>query len=98
MDKWQDIASAPKDGTLLDVLFDPATAERDAAGSMAEFYAPGCTRRKNPSQPIIERVAFINRHFRPVMDDGFPLHACDMAVTLTKWRRHGLPTPPETTA
>lgn len=98
MDNWQPIETAPKDGTLLDVLFDPATAERDTAGSMAEFYAPGCTRRTKPTQPLIERVAFINCHFRPVMEDGYTLYACDMAVTLTKWRRHGLPPSPEKTA
>lgn len=92
MNDWQPIETAPRDGTLLDVLFDPATAEIDHGGrrplSMAEFYAPGSTRRKDPALPIIERVEFSNRHFRPVTEDGTRLYACDMAITLTQWRRH----------
>lgn len=95
MSEWQDIASAPKDGTLLDVMFDPVTAEIDYSGrrplSMAEFYVPGSTRRTKPEPPVIERVEFSNRHFRPVMECGTRLYACDMAVTLTKWRPHRSP-------
>ena len=87
---WQPIDSAPRDGTLIDVLFDPATAEIDRSGrrplSMAEFYAPGSTRIVSPAQPLIERVEFSNRHFRPVSEDGDRFYACDMAVTLTHWR------------
>lgn len=88
--EWQPIEQAPRDGTLLDVMFDPATAEIDYSGkrplSMADFYAPGSTRRKDPTPPVIERVEFSNRHFRPVMECGTRLYACDMAVTLTHFR------------
>lgn len=87
---WLPIDTAPRDGTLIDVLFDPQTAEIDYGGrkpvSMAEFYAPGSTRRSNPTEPLIERVEFSNGHFRPVTDDGTRLYACDMAITLTHWR------------
>jgi hypothetical protein len=64
---WIEFASAPKDGTLIDVKFNSATAEPD----MAEFYAPGCTRQRKPTEPIIENVAFVNGSFKPVVDgDG----------------------------
>lgn len=86
---WQPINSAPKDGTLLDVLFDPATAEIDRGGrrplSMAEFYAPGSTARRNPAEPLIENVEFSNYSFRPVTEDGTRLHGI-ISVTLTHWR------------
>jgi hypothetical protein len=95
MTTFQPMATAPRDGTLLDVQFDPATAEIDRSGrkplSMAEFYVPGSTRRKDPVPPVIERVEFSNRHFRPVMECGTRLYACDMAVTLTGWRLHEVP-------
>lgn len=82
---WMPISTAPRDGTMIDVLFDPTTADRDRMGSLAEFYAPGCTRRKNPTEPVIEGVHFSNRHFRPGKpEDRFT--ACDMSVTLTHWR------------
>ena len=61
---WRPIVSAPKDGTLLDVLFDVPTAEPE----MAEFYAPGCSRKKAAEEPIIENVAFVNGNFAPVID------------------------------
>jgi hypothetical protein len=86
---WRTIDSAPRDGTLLDVLFDPATAEIDRSGrrplSMAEFYVPGSTARRNPVEPLIENVEFSNRHFRPVTEDGTRLYAI-LSVTLTHWR------------
>lgn len=86
--EWQPIATAPQDGTLLDVLFDPHTAEIDHGGrrplSMAEFYAPGSTRRKNPAEPLIANVEFSNRCFRPV-HEGTRLHGI-LSVTLTHWR------------
>jgi hypothetical protein len=92
MSEWQPIETAPRDETMIDVRFDPTTAERDEMGSLAEFYAPGCTRRKNPTEPVIEGVHFSNRHFRPGRP-GEGYHACDMAVTLTHWRA---PTTPNT--
>lgn len=96
MGEWQPANTAPQDGTLMDVLFDPATAEIDYSGrralSMAEFYAPGSTRRKNPEPPIISRVEFSNRHFRPVMEDGTRLHGI-ISVTVTHWRPHQEPHP-----
>lgn len=89
MTEWQPIASAPRDGTLLDVLFDPRTAEIDRSGrrplSMAEFYAPGSTHKHDPAEPLIERVEFSNRHFRPLGEDGTRLYAI-LSVTLTHWR------------
>jgi hypothetical protein len=84
---WQPIATAPRDGTLLDVRFDPTTAEVDAVGSLAEFYAPGCTRRRKPAEPVITGVEFSNGHFRPVCQ-GSPdvkMHGI-VSVTLTHWR------------
>ena len=88
-DGWQAIESAPKDGTLLDVLFDPVTAEIDRSGrrplSMAEFYAPGSTARRNPAEPLIENVEFSNYSFRPVTEDGTRLYGI-ISVTLTHWR------------
>jgi hypothetical protein len=89
MTEWQSIDTAPRDGTLLDVLFDPATAEIDRSGrrplSMAEFYAPGSAARRNPALPLIERVEFSNHSFRPVMKDGTRLHGI-ISVSLTHWR------------
>jgi hypothetical protein len=35
---------------------------------MAEFYAPGCTRKKAPAEPIIENVVYLNGGFKPVVD------------------------------
>lgn len=84
MNDWQPIETAPRDGRLIDVKFEPKTAERDSKGSLAEFYAPGCTTGK--AEPIIERVEFSHGHFRPVSGFGARLYACDMAVTLTHWR------------
>ncbi len=86
---WSAIDSAPRDGTLLDVLFDPASAQIDRSGrrplSMAEFYVPDSTARRNPVEPLIENVEFSNRHFRPVTEDGTRLYAI-LSVTLTHWR------------
>lgn len=85
MTEWHPMETAPRDGTMLDVRFDPGTAERDRMGSLAEFYAPGCTRRRDPTEPVILGVHFSNRHFRPGLPgDGFC--ACDLSVTLTGWR------------
>ena len=61
---WVEIASAPKDGRLLDVKFVVETAEP----GMAEFYARGCTHGKGGSGPVIENVAFVNGSFKPVID------------------------------
>lgn len=61
---WQPIETAPRDGTLIDLRFDPAREGREGA----EFYAPGSTRRKEPAEPVIENVVFCNGHFRPVVD------------------------------
>ncbi|KWU26348.1 hypothetical protein [Burkholderia cenocepacia] len=67
IEQWQPIGTAPKDGRLLDLLFDIKTAELGSA----EFYAPGCTRRRNPTEPLIENVAYVNGGFKPVVDaDG----------------------------
>lgn len=96
--QWRPMVSAPKDGTLLDVLFDIRTAEP----GMAEFYVPGCTRKKEPEEPIIENVAFVNGNFAPVIDaeggkvvaalkgdwgdtQGSTFHSI-MRVSLTHWR------------
>lgn len=99
---WMEIVSAPKDGTLLDVKFLVATAEP----SMAEFYAPGCTRELDPSDPVIENVAFVNGSFKPVIDsDGARLVALlaggwgseagtgygIASVMLTHWRPAAFP-------
>lgn len=89
MTEWQPIASAPRDGTLLDVLFDPDSAEIDRSGrrplSMAEFYAPGSTRKRDKTEPLIEKVEFSSGHFRPITDEGTRLHGI-LSVTLTYWR------------
>lgn len=99
---WQPIDTAPRDGTLIDVLFDVQTAEQ----GMAEFYAPGCTRKKEPASPVIENVAFVNGSFKPVIDaagvravaavaggwgevDGVAYGI--MSVTLTYWRPAAFP-------
>lgn len=83
---WQPMESAPRDGTLLDVRFDPATAERDSVGSLAEFWAPGSTRTRNPAEPVIRNVVLENRHFRPRPIRSMRMPACDMSITLTGWR------------
>jgi hypothetical protein len=62
--KWMDFASAPKDGTLVDLKFRVEDAEPGAA----EFFAPGCTCTLNPTEPIIENYAFVNGSFRGVVD------------------------------
>lgn len=85
---WHPMETAPKDGTILDVKFDPASAEVDAAGSLAEFYAPGCTRKINPSEPIIESVYFQNRHFRLFVPGLKTTMPGIVSVTLTHWRLH----------
>ncbi|MFK4706028.1 hypothetical protein ABIC83_002867 [Roseateles asaccharophilus] len=59
---FEPIATAPKDGTLLDVKFNPATAEP----GMAEFYVQGSTSSSDPVEPVIENVAFVNGRFTPV--------------------------------
>ena len=51
-ESWEPIETAPKNGTLLDVRFDVASSEHGAA----EFYAPGCTRRQAPVEPVIDWV------------------------------------------
>jgi len=99
---WLAIASAPKDGTLLDVRFIVETAEP----GMAEFYAQGCTRESQPTEPIVENVAFVNGAFKPVIDgDGARLVASlaggwgpergtgygIISVTLTHWRPAAYP-------
>jgi hypothetical protein len=64
------------------------TAEIDGTGkNMAEFYAPGCTRKRNPTDPVIANVRFKNRHFRPVIP-GSPEIDCYaiLSVNLTHWR------------
>ena len=83
---WQPMETAPRDGTLIDVRFDPTTADRDSVGSLAEFWAPGCTCQRNPSEPVICNVLYENRHFRlqPMGEHRMP--ACDMSLTLTGWR------------
>lgn len=64
---WEPMETAPRDGTLLDVLFDVPSAEPHAA----EFYVPGCTRKIAPAEPVIENVAFVNGSFAPVTNfDG----------------------------
>lgn len=88
MSDWQPIEAAPRDGTLIDVKFDPTTTDRDAMGTMAEFYAPGSTSGR--AEPIIQRVEYYNEHFRPVGECGTRFYACDMAVKLTHWRPRGL--------
>jgi len=66
---WQGIDEVPMDGMLLDVKFDPWTADIDGSGkNMAEFYVPGSTRRLDPAEPIIENVAYVNGGFKPVVD------------------------------
>jgi len=87
-DEWGDMATAPRDGTLIDVKFDPKTAERDIHGSMAEFYVPGSTRKRNPVEPIIQNVRFIRNHFRPILktdDKEIELHGI-VSVELKGWR------------
>jgi hypothetical protein len=99
---WLDIASAPKDGTLLDVKFNVDTAEP----GMAEFYVQGCTRQRNPVEPVIENVAYVNGCFKPVIDgEGARLVASIAggwgseqgtgygigSVTLTHWRPAAFP-------
>lgn len=100
--KWSDITSAPKDGTLLDVKFDVATAEP----GMAEFYAKGCTRQREAAEPVIENVAFVNGSFKPVIDGEGARFVASIAggwgpeqgtgygissVTLTHWRPSAYP-------
>ncbi|AQT06721.1 hypothetical protein A0U91_17105 (plasmid) [Acetobacter persici] len=75
---------------MIDVLFDPSTAEWDSSGSMAEFYAPGSTRAINPTEPLIERVLYRNSHFRPLAEDGTELHAI-ISVSIKQWRHHEEP-------
>jgi hypothetical protein len=97
MTMWQSIETAPKDGSLLDVKFDVASAE----AHMAEFYAPLSTRAVEPTEPVIENVAFVNGGFKPVIDaEGAREVAClaggwgtvlgvaygIVSVTLTHWR------------
>lgn len=97
MDNWQPIATAPRDGSLVDVWFDIASAEAGAA----EFYAPGCTRPEGQSEPVIGHVAFVNGHFRPVIDEAGAQAVAALAggwgpvegvayaivsVTLSRWR------------
>lgn len=94
---WIRIESAPKDGSLLDARFDIASAEDD----MAEFYAPSCTSKVDPTQPVIANVTFCNGHFRPVIDADGAREVASLAggwgtatgvaygivsVTLTHWR------------
>jgi len=94
---WTRIDLAPKDGSLLDARFDIASAE----DGMAEFYAPGCTRKVNPTQPVVTNVAFCNGNFRPVIDADGAREVASLAggwgtvtgvaygivsVTLTHWR------------
>lgn len=97
MDIWQPIPTAPRDGSLLDVWFDIASAEAGAA----EFYAPGCTQPDGQNEPVIEQVACVNGHFRPVIDQAGTRAVIALAggwgtvegvahgivsVTLTRWR------------
>lgn len=99
---WQPIESVPKNGTLIDVMFDVLSAEE----GMAEFYAPGCTRKKNAADPVIENVAFINGSFKPVIDAAGAKAVATVAggwgqvsgvaygitsVTLTAWRSAAFP-------
>lgn len=99
---WASMESAPKDGTLVDVLFDPSAADR----SQAEFYAPGCTRKSSPTLPCIENVAFVNGAFRSVVDAQGAQDAAALAgdwgtveglgygitdVRLTHWRPAAYP-------
>lgn len=100
---WEDITTAPRDGALLDVRFDP---HQDAEPGMAEFYAPGCTRRVNPTEPVIENVAFANGSLRPISSadeaaralaakgdftDGSGFAYGIKSVTLTHWRPAAYP-------
>lgn len=81
---WQPIETAPR-GPLLDVKFDIASAEVDGTGkNMADFYAPGCRRRRNPVDPVICGVRYSRGHFRPVLGE-LELYAI-LSVTLTHWR------------
>lgn len=99
---WADIATAPKDGTLIDVKFEVANAEP----GMAEFYAPGSTRRGDATEPTIENVVFANGCFAPVIDKEAAAAAIElqggwgelpgrlygiMSVTLTHWRPAAYP-------
>jgi hypothetical protein len=97
MTTWEPIETAPKDGSLLDVKFDVASAEEH----MAEFYAPQSTRTREPAEPVIENVAFVNGGFKPVIDAEGAREVARLAgswgtvigvaygivsVTLTHWR------------
>lgn len=96
------MSTAPRDGTLLDVLFDVPSADPRSA----EAYAPGCTRKEGPTSPFIENVAFGNDNFTPVLDAQGALAMIKMKggwggvsgvdhavanVTLTHWRPAAYP-------
>ena len=99
---WVEIDSAPKDGTLLDVRFVVEAAEPGAA----EFYARGCTRGVDATEPIIENVAFVNGSFKPVLDGDGARNVASLgggwgpekgtaygigSVTLSHWRPAAYP-------
>lgn len=101
---WRPMDSAPRDGTLIDVLFDVPSAEPHAA----EFYAAGSTCNSSPADPVIENVAFVNGSFAPVVsaedakivaalkggwgtvDSGSVCHGI-LSVNLTAWRPAAYP-------
>jgi hypothetical protein len=80
---WTMIETAPKDGILIDVRFDPNTAEVDGTGkNMAEFYAPGCT--MGNAEPTIRNVRFQGGSFKSMAGDNLDIPWYGIvSVTLT---------------
>lgn len=85
--QWISATTRPPENSILDILFAPSSAEQDSSGSMAEYYAPGCTRANSDASLLIERVRYRNRHYRPLTEGNSELHAI-LSVTITHWRLH----------
>lgn len=84
---WQPIATVPRDGRMIDVRFDPATAERDVLGSFAELYAPGSTSAAEPAEPIIRDLAFSKHKQRfYLVRYGYREFMRVGGITVTGWR------------